>query len=319
MTDVLAPPSAAPRAGVRAPDPSGRLAAFWAAALALALPGLGQVFARRMRAAWVFALASVGLGAAVAALQWRIGAAALTPAGLGWFAVLVVLTLALNLAAAVHAWRATRRGRAPGWPGWRRSAWTWAAVLGVLAGLFDLLPPDPGWTAFSVPSGSMRPTIEVGDRFVALGGDQALAAIAPGDVIVFRLPRDPSIDYVKRLVAMPGQTVEMRHGVPWIDGREVAHEDLGPGADPGTRRWRLTLPDGRRYVVLKSAAGSMLDDTPPTTLGPGQLFVMGDNLDNSLDSRVPSAVGPVPRDLVVARAAVIFWSHDFNRIGTALR
>ena len=63
----------------------------------------------------------------------------------------------------------------------------------------------------------------------------------------------------------------------------------------------------------------MLDDTPATTLGPGQLFVMGDNLDNSLDSRVPSAVGPVPRDLVVGRAAVIFWSRDASRIFTAVR
>jgi signal peptidase I len=304
---------------VRAADPSGRLSALWGALLALVLPGLGQAYARRMRAAWGFALASVGLSAAVAALQWRSGRGALTPVELGWFAGLAALTLVLNLTAAVHAWHATRHGRDGAWPGWRRSAWTWAAALGVLAVLFEMVPPDPGWNAFSVPSGSMRPTLEVGDRFIALGGDAALAGIAPGDVIVFLLPRDHSTDYVKRLVATPGQTVEMRHGVPWIDGREVAHEDIGPGADPGTRRWRLTLPNGRSYVVLKATAGGALDDTPPTTLGPGQLFVMGDNLDNSLDSRVPSAVGPVPRELVVARAAVIFWSHDFNRIGTATR
>ena len=119
---------------------------------------------------------------------------------------------------------------------------------------------------------------------------------------------------------MPGQTVEMRHGVLWIDGREVPHEDLGPaGRRAGVRRWRLTLPNGRSYVVLKTDAGGMLDDTPATTLGPGQLFVMGDNLDNSLDSRVPSAVGPVPRELVVGRAAVIFWSRDPGRIGTAVQ
>jgi len=169
-----------------------------------------------------------------------------------------------------------------------------------------------------VPSASMLPTLEVGDRFVAVDTPQALAALAPGDVIVFLLPRDRTTDYVKRLVAVPGQTVEMRHGQLFIDGHAVAREDLGP-AGPGVRRWRLTLPNGRSYVVLKTTAGGVLDDTPATTLGPGQLFVMGDNLDNSLDSRVPSAVGPVPRDLVVGRAAVIFWSRDASRIGTVVR
>jgi signal peptidase I len=304
---------------VKAPAPSGRLSATWGALLALVMPGVGQAYARRMRAAWAFAAASIGLSASFAALQYWIGPAALPPLALGAIAVLVALTLALNLAAAVHAWRAVRRGRAAGWPGWRRSAWIWAVVLGGLAALFDGLSPAPGWTAFSVPSGSMRPTLEVGDRFFALGSDEARAAIVPGDVIVFVLPRDRSTDYVKRLVAVAGQTVEMRHGTLWIDGREVVHEDLGPGPEAGLRRWRLTLPNGRAYVVLKSVAGSVLDDTQPTTLGPDQLFVMGDNLDNSLDSRVPSAIGPVPRELVVARAAVIFWSHDLGRIGEAVR
>ena len=164
----------------------------------------------------------------------------------------------------------------------------------------------------------MLPTLEVGDRFIAVGTEAARAAVAPGDVIVFLLPRDVAIDYVKRLVATGGQTVEMRHGTLWIDGLEVPHEDLGP-AGPGVRRWRMTLPDGRSYVVLKTVAGGPLDDTPPTVLGPDQLFVMGDNLDDSLDSPVPSAVGPVPRDLVVGRAAVIFWSRAWDRIGTAVR
>ena len=135
---------------------------------------------------------------------------------------------------------------------------------------------------------------------------------------MFLLPRDRQTDYVKRLVAMPGQTVEMRHGHLWIDGREVPHQDLGPAGE-GVRRWRLTLPNGRSYIALKTIAGGELDNTPATTLGPDQLFFMGDNLDNSLDSRVPSAVGPVPRELVVGRAAVIFWSLERGRIGMEVK
>ena len=271
-----------------------------------------------MRAAVAFAAASIAIATAFVVLLQTGGRTNLTPGELALFLALALATLVLNIAAAVHAWRAVRRGRDPGPVGWRRSTWTWGVVLVAISAGFELLPGDLGWSAFTVPSESMLPTLEVGDRFVAIGTDAAIAAIAPGDVIVFLLPRDRTTDYVKRLVAMPGQTIEMRHGRLWIDGREVPHEDIG-AAGPDMRRWRMTLPDGRSYVVLKTTAGGVLDDVPAVTLGPDQLFVMGDNLDNSMDSRVPSAVGPVPRELVVGRAAVIFWSHDLSRIGTQLR
>ncbi len=299
-------------------DPSGRLSASWGALLSLLIPGLGQVYARRWRPAVLYAAASIALSVAVVVQQQAGDPATLTPAALALFLALALATLGLNLTAAGHAYVAVRRGRAAAPPGLWRSTWTWGVVLvGITAG-FELLPGDLDWNAFSVPSESMLPTLEVGDRFVTVDTPQALAALAPGDVIVFLLPRDRTTDYVKRLVALPGQTVEMRDGQLWIDGHAVAREDLGP-AGRDARRWRLTLPNGRSYVVRKTDAGGMLDNTPPTTLGPDQLFVMGDNLDNSLDSRVPSAVGPVPRDLVVGRAAVIFWSHDASRIGTAVR
>jgi len=303
---------------VRRIDPAGRLSASWGALLSLLIPGLGQVYARRWRPAVLYAAASIALSVAVVVQQQAGDPATLTPAALALFLALALATLGLNLTAAGHAYVAVRRGRAAAPPGLWRSTWTWGVVLvGITAG-FELLPGDLDWNAFSVPSESMLPTLEVGDRFVTVDTPQALAALAPGDVIVFLLPRDRTTDYVKRLVALPGQTVEMRDGQLWIDGHAVAREDLGP-AGRDARRWRLTLPNGRSYVVRKTDAGGMLDNTPPTTLGPDQLFVMGDNLDNSLDSRVPSAVGPVPRDLVVGRAAVIFWSHDASRIGAAVR
>ena len=299
-------------------NPSGRGRALWAALLSLFLPGLGQVYARRVRAGALFAAASIVIDGLFVALVQANGPATLTPAALAVFVTLAFATLALNVTAAVHAWRTVRRGRDPEYPGWRRSAWTWGAGLLAINLVFEVLPGDFDWNAFIVPSESMLPTLQIGDRFVTLDSEAARAALVPGNVIVFLLPRDGRTNYVKRLVATQGQTVEMRHGILWIDGRAVTHEDLGPAGE-GVRRWRLTLPNGRRYVVLKTDAGGMLDDTPAVTLGPGQLFVMGDNLDNSLDSRVPAAVGPVPRDLVVGRAAVIFWSRDFSRIGTAVK
>lgn len=302
--------------------PSGRLPALWGALLSLFVPGLGQVYARRPRAAVLFAGASIAIASAFVVLLRATGPLTLTPATLAGFIALALGTLVLNGAAALHAWRAVRRGRDAAPPGWLRSTWTWGVVLVGISLGFELLPGDLGWQAFTVPSASMLPTLEVGDRFVALCTEQARAALVPGDVIVFLLPRDRRTDYVKRLVALPGQTIEMRHGRLWIDGREVPHEDLGaagPPAAAGARRWRLTLPNGHRYVVLKTGESGLLDNTPAITLGPDQLFVMGDNLDDSVDSRVPSAVGPVPRELVVGRAAVIFWSRDPGRIGTDLQ
>lgn len=298
--------------------PAGRLPALWAAVLSLFVPGLGQVYGRRLRAAVLFAAASIAIAASFVVLLETSDRATLTPLTLAVFLALALATLGLNSAAAVHAWRAVRRGLDPARPGWRHSTWTWGVVLVAISLGFELVPDDLGWNAFTVPSSSMLPTLEVGDRFVTVGTDAALAALAPGDVAVFLLPRDRVTDYVKRLVAMPGQTVEMRHGRLWIDGQEVPQQDLG-AAGPGIRRLRLTLPNGRSYVVLKSEAGGQLDDTPATTLGPGQLFFMGDNLDNSLDSRVPSAVGPVARELVVGRAAVIFWSRNHGRIGSEVK
>ena len=308
------PPSAAGNGGTYA-------RAAWAALLSLAVPGLGQVYARRPGAAAAFALASFALSGAFLLLIAAADPATVTAPVLAAVLALAVVTVALNLAAAVHAWRAKRRGRdaaPPGWsPGWRGSTWTWGVVLGGITLGFEMVPAGPGWQAFSVPSESMLPTLEVGDRFVTVTTHAALATLAPGDVIVFLLPRDRATDYVKRLVAMPGQSVEMRHGRLIIDGGEVPHQDLG-AAGAGVHRWRLTLPNGRSYVALKRDGGGMLDNVPPVRLGPGQLFVMGDNLDNSLDSRAPEAVGPVPRDLVVGRAAIIFWSRDLGRLGRAL-
>ncbi|CAH2599072.1 Signal peptidase I [Rhodovastum atsumiense] len=289
--------------------------AAWAAVLSFFVPGLGQVYAQRYRAALGFALASIANATAFVAVT---GATLLSPAVLAATLGMVLFTIALNGAAALHAWHAVRHGHDWVRPGWRRSTWTWGVVLVAISLGFEILPEDLGWSAFTVPSSSMLPTLQVGDRFIADGSEAARAALQPGDVIVFRLPRDPSVDYVKRLVALPGQTVQMQHGRLMIDGREVPQEDLGAAA-PGTYRRRLTLPDGHSYVVLKTEAGSVLDDTPATTLGPDELFVMGDNLDDSLDSRVPSAVGLVPRELVIGRAAVIFWSRDAGRIGQAIR
>ena len=159
--------------------------------------------------------------------------------------------------------------------------------------------------AFRIPSESMLPTLLVGDflfvnkfeygpkipfTHVRLPG---LRAPRPGDVIVFQFPKDPRRDYIKRCVAVGGQTVEVRDKQLYVEGR--------PRVEPFVQH-----TDG----VVRPAAYDQRDNFGPYTVPPGSLFMMGDNRDNSNDSRY---WGPVEMDLVKGRAMFIYWSWDKDR------
>jgi signal peptidase I len=180
--------------------------------------------------------------------------------------------------------------------------------------------------AFQIPSGSMIPTLEVGDHiFVAkfsygLGipfTDKKIFEYASpdrGDVIVFKFPQDHSTDYIKRVVGLPGDKVEVRQNELFINDRPVPREHQGVyrysdgGQMEGDERecdlWVETL-DGKRHQEIQEMGRQ------PTNFGPfpvpeGNVFVMGDNRDNSSDSRV---WGTVKHDLIKGRALIVWWSR----------
>jgi signal peptidase I len=185
---------------------------------------------------------------------------------------------------------------------------------------------------FNIPSGSMIPTLLVGDYlFVSkysYGYTHYSLPLSPaifsgrifasephrGDVVVFRLPRDPSVDYIKRVIGLPGDRIQVRHSVIYINGVAVkrqpvtqgcvAHEDVG---QPVTC-FREQLPNGVSYVTHDFAVNGYLDNTEVFQVPPGEYFMMGDNRDNSTDSRVLSAVGYVPFENLIGKAQVIFFS-----------
>jgi signal peptidase I len=188
---------------------------------------------------------------------------------------------------------------------------------------------------FNIPSGSMKPTLLVGDYlFVskyAYGYSRYSLPYAPplfsgrifgamparGDVIVFRTPKDTSVDYIKRVVGLPGDRVQMQQGRLVIDEHPVNRERLSDsedadacGLDPGAkvRRWHETLPNGVNYETYDCVDNGFYDNTPVYTVPEGHLFVLGDNRDNSVDSRVMSSIGFVPLENVVGRVGRIFWS-----------
>jgi signal peptidase I len=186
---------------------------------------------------------------------------------------------------------------------------------------------------FNIPSGSMIPTLLVGDYlFVSkysYGYSHYSLPLSPplfrgrifgqlprrGDVAVFKLPRDPSQDYIKRIIGLPGDRIQMKAGQLYINGDLVRRKPAGSCVDDGEgpsiqlKRYIETLPGGREHFICKATeADGPLDNTQEYKVPEGNVFAMGDNRDNSLDSRVLNAVGFVPVENLVGRAEFIFLS-----------
>ena len=179
---------------------------------------------------------------------------------------------------------------------------------------------------FNIPSGSMIPTLLIGDYlFVSkysygysryslpfglplIPGRVFVTPPKRGDVAVFKLPRDNKTDYIKRIIGLPGDTIQMKAGRLYINGQIVPRSDPTPVAY-GTR-YIETLPNGVRHPIIEQSDDARLDNTGVYTVPPGHYFCMGDNRDNSEDSRVLEQVGYVPLENFVGRAEFIFFSTD---------
>ena len=187
--------------------------------------------------------------------------------------------------------------------------------------------------AFKIPSQSMEPTLLVGDhllvnKFLFGGRGHWYDAVLPyrdvrrRDVIVFKFPFQDHPHYVKRVIGLPGDRVALRDGQVFIDGKALALQADGTGLaenDDGShmpaRRLIETLPDGRTHTIFKLTPLQPLDNMAETVVLPGHVFVMGDNRDNSADSRVPlreGGVGMLPVDDLVGRVDGIVGSWDLG-------
>ena len=203
----------------------------------------------------------------------------------------------------------------------------------VYAVLIAVVVRTAAYEPFNIPSGSMKPTLLVGDYlFVSkfsygysryslpfslplIPGRIFFSEVERGDVAVFKLPTDNKTDYIKRIVGLPGDRIQVVNGILHINGQAVKRERVDDfivrdviGNTRRIPRFMETLPNGRSHAILE-ANGDLApsDNTDVFTVPKGHYFAMGDNRDNSLDSRF---IGFVPAENLVGRAEFLFFSVD---------
>ena len=219
----------------------------------------------------------------------------------------------------------------------------WLAGLALFAWALRSLVVAP----FNIPSGSMLPTMAIGDYLFVSKWPYGISRFSfpgqipsfsgrifnqlpeRGDVVIIKRPDAQGTDWVKRVIGLPGDTVAMRSGVLFLNGRAVRKTKVGNIGIPISLNspcqlavstpscpypaFRETLPNGRSYLILDQVQGGAGDEFAPLTIPADRLFLMGDNRDDSLDSRFSleqGGVGLVPTDRLVGRAAFAFWSTD---------
>lgn len=232
----------------------------------------------------------------------------------------------------------------------RIQALAWWRVLVVYLGGAVLIPllvamaiRTVVFQPFNLPSGSMSPTLLRGDYvFVskyAYGYSRYSLPFAPpgldgrifpadpqlGDLVVFALPKQNATSYIKRVVGRAGDRVQIKAGELYINGVVVTREPLpdfygdelcGPGTGP-VRQWRETLPNGASYNTLDCVKNGFYDETIEYRVPPGHVFVLGDNRDNSSDSRVLATFGYIPLGNIFGRVGMIFFSLAAEAHGNA--
>jgi signal peptidase I len=164
---------------------------------------------------------------------------------------------------------------------------------------------------FDIPSSSNEPSLMRGD--VIFVSKLAYRSDDPqrGDIAVFKLPSDPSIDYIKRIIGLPGDRIQMKQGIVYLNGEPLKHErEYLYSPEPTVTFYRETLPNGRSYVVADVSPDSPVDNTDIYEVPEGHYFAMGDNRDNSRDSRYLDHLGYIPRANFVGRYAFRFWNSS---------
>lgn len=289
-------------------------------ALNLFVPGLGLLRLGSWREAAFFFLAPFVL---IALGDFGMGHFPITSYDRALIALAILLSLvaALYVVPVVLTWRESRfRSFVRWWSRW----YSLTAVAIILLSLGQLAVPlmHNFYKPYYAPSESMAPTIDKDDKFIA--DMRWRGPFRRGQIVIFN---GPSGARIYRIAAIPGDRIEMRGGLPILNGEAALQSPSGrivfAGYDGLHSAAMLTerLPGEATDHRVLNTGPSSLDDMKEAVVPPNHLFLLGDNRDNSADSRVPSdlgGVGMVPYSAILGRPIYIHWSSDHSRIGTRL-
>jgi signal peptidase I len=289
------------------------VARLWAALLSLVLPGFGQAFCGAYRRAVWFAFADVLL------LLIAMQSAYLWPWLPAGTLIAVVWFLATASAVILPWWGAIDAFRFRDYDlarfeRHRARYLVYAGFVALFAGR-QLMVVVTHWEPFSIPSTSMEPTALPGDYVLTINGYYRGHQPQRGELVIFALPSDPSVTFFKRIIGLPGDRIQMQDGILYINDAPVQRKAVGPYIFTGEKRpqifheYREAMENGASYLIAVEGDDQPLENTQVFTVPPGRYFMLGDNRDNSADSRDPdSGVGFVPLQNLKAYPAFICFS-----------
>lgn len=304
--------------------PTAKPPRWWIAALLNLFGGFGAgyLYARQPKRALIAAASTV----LILAVLWHgLGGWLAEP----WIAVIVLGSwLLLTITFVVDGALVTRRSSAG--RTWYNRWWIYLAVILASGGLAAVLDFKRSVRPFTMPAASMEPTLRVGEHFFVDMRAFELREPKRGDVVIFELPRDRATFFLKRVVGLPGDEIQVKDSILHLNGKAVPTEVVGQysyaGSGAGEAKQqallkREALGPARSAVVLDTTANGLFDNTPLFKVPAGHYFMLGDNRDNSTDSREQSSrfgVGYVPRTNIIGKISWIYWSGDWSRIGTKI-
>jgi signal peptidase I len=284
-----------------------------AALLSFLAPGVGQLYNGDPRRGWSLFALFVGLELTGVVIVIPHAAPIIAFAGL----FLIALSeLALRIATAIQAFRQARRIGATQIT-WYQHAWIYVLLVLLMCVADAVAAPEFKIQSFYIPSGAMTPTMLVGDYLTVDKTYYRSHSAERGDVVVFKLPTDNSTVWIKRVIGLPGDHIQMKNGILYINDQPCPRKRIedflyheGNGMVIPLAQYIETLPNGVQHPLIKMGDNGTLDNTQVYDVPPGKYFMMGDNRDNSRDSRILSAFGYIPAENLIGRAEFIHFSID---------